>query len=1125
MAVSWSAESVVSPLTLLSSVACGSSALRGRSLLYGGAVTASLPPFHFFASSSHPDSTSAASDAAEPSAWPSSPSTFLPSHLAYSSSPVGLSPLSSPRSGFTSPNLSPGPNIRRLAEQFLNSLPDDSPMAANRSLSSANSGKATTTSSRRAVTTASGTSSTSPLPSPAPVADTMPVTYEPSEDTEGWQRLHDELLRFHEVCLHDQLRNRTLRDSLLARTRWSIRAVWPTAEVDLVGSVAAGVALPKSDLDFVIWFDKTREQPKMYSYTTGPAGGPLPELPFIVVEDEADKASAAEGGGENAPPVLEREDKEVSAGSPLHSSVATASPLSTTSTISNTSTSSSLSRLSHLSSLSSLSSSSSSASSALVSPSNSTSLPPSASTSPSLSTCSVPPLRHYFAHAGALIKLIGGRKKSKLLFRSTKIQVFKDINLIRLRDGCSGVSMDLWFPSERRVVGRSQRHVDEVRRYLTKWRWMGVMAVVVKTFMQQQLLNSGYSGLGSYGVLLMIVRYLQVERKRRRAAQSNTATQTEAADGEADDDGADRGEEEEEESEAESPPSSSSVASGDDEPNAGRVLYGFFRFWAEFDYVNQGVDVRGDGCFIDKPQLKYSQRRPMRTAPNVGGVELDDDEQPTTQSAQQPSVDDDDAASSSTRARRPVASADRLSLVIVDPCDATNHIVCHHKALRNMIAAFIQAAAVLDPSATPIVPATDVMQLADWDDMLPAADRASSAVSATSSTSSSAAASVIGSTASTAPASPLTSKPTSGSATPASTTRTSPTLRPSTTSPLALSPPAALQLATSTASSVQQRSRFHRLIDFNQARLGPSMKLCPAPACQLPDGTSTQCPVQNKVCYTCGHTFIKSSNAAAHFSTVQAQQKDTSHAPEGRSAAITPSTTSRRGRSKLHHSHSASSAAVHVQPSHTAQSTSTYSPPLNKVMANGTIANTNGMKFVHPPAASPAVKLHAPPATAMTAMTAMSHAATAGGFVYVNSPPLPLAVAVPTTPPPFSLSMPVSPYYPPGAVGQAYYGGYEHSFSYAPYAQPSNGGGGVAGGARKRFNGQRGGGRAGMAASRPYAAPMAQPHYYEPTVAGPAAQYMAASGFYPPASPQLPAQPAYCSPAASMPHTMPVGRY
>ena len=34
----------------------------------------------------------------------------------------------------------------------------------------------------------------------------------------------------------------------------AIRTVWPTAEVDLVGSVSARVALPKSDLDFVVYF-------------------------------------------------------------------------------------------------------------------------------------------------------------------------------------------------------------------------------------------------------------------------------------------------------------------------------------------------------------------------------------------------------------------------------------------------------------------------------------------------------------------------------------------------------------------------------------------------------------------------------------------------------------------------------------------------------------------------------------------------------------------------------------------------------------------------------------------------------------------------------------------------------
>ena len=42
--------------------------------------------------------------------------------------------------------------------------------------------------------------------------------------------------------------------------------MWPTAQVDLVGSVAAGVCLPKSDLDFVIYFRESSSPPPSYSY-------------------------------------------------------------------------------------------------------------------------------------------------------------------------------------------------------------------------------------------------------------------------------------------------------------------------------------------------------------------------------------------------------------------------------------------------------------------------------------------------------------------------------------------------------------------------------------------------------------------------------------------------------------------------------------------------------------------------------------------------------------------------------------------------------------------------------------------------------------------------------------------
>ena len=910
-------------------------------------------------------------------------------------------------------------------------------------------------------------------------------------------------------------------------------------------------------------------------------------------------------------------------GSPLYSSVATASPMSTTSTISNASTSSSLSHTS-------FSSAAFSSSSFLLSPTNSASLPASTATSPTLPTTSLTPpqpstphphpqpaLRHYFAHAGSLIKLVGGRKRAKLLFRSTKIQVFKDINLIRLRDGCSGVSMDLWFPSERRVVGRSQRHVAAVQGYLARWRWMGVLAAVVKTFMQQQLLNSGYSGLGSYGVLLMIVRFMQVDGQRRQEAEADAQTSEaaeEAEDVEDQDEGEDEDDEVEDEDEEEvreqvesdaaASCKATSAAGGEDESNVGRVLCGFFRFWAEFDYVNQAVDVRGDGSFIDKPPFSYSsnssssgQRKATHSGASGVGAESDDEEQQacahahTEQSAGDSTVNeaDNDGPLSSKRGRRAVASSDRLSLVIVDPCDATNHIVCHHKALRNMIAAFTQAVAVLDPTAPPVVPAPEVMSVAAWDDMLPAVPLTSSAPSAVSSLACSVAVSAVGSTASTAPASPLTSKPASGVATPASATRTtSPDLHSATAPPLTCSPPL-LKLHNQQQQQQQdvpalsslgqqhqpQKSRFHRLIDFNQARLGPSMKLCPSPACHFADGSITQCPVQNKVCYTCGHTFVKQQQQQLHISSaahsthttapaVQPKQKDSAHGHEGKGH------TGRRGRGKGHKAHSAHlapTAAARLPASMPASSSSSssasgYSPPLNVVTANGTILNTNGMKFVHttpqqpslpPPSASPAARPLVP---------SITPAAAAGGFVYVNSPPLTLAAGVPLAfaPPPFSLStlsMPVSPYYPhPPPAGPAagaaaaataagYYGHYDPSaFSYAPYTRPSGvhqQHGPAAAGAGKRFHGQRGGRGGGGGAALPgggrsYGAPT--PHqqqqrqhtYYDPSVAAPPSPYLPPAAFYPPAVAQPPhSTAAYfvpASPAAAIPHTaVPVGRF
>jgi DNA polymerase sigma len=227
-------------------------------------------------------------------------------------------------------------------------------------------------------------------------------------EEQEWLRLHDEIMSFASQCQKLQEDQRQLRDELTDRTRRAVRSIWSTACVDLVGSVSAGVALPKSDLDFVVFFKPVKPT------------DPQPEQTFSAPVNQDGHASFEQsdsnGNGEHT------ED--------FHSETG---------------------------------------------------------------------LVQHFAHAGTLIKLIGGRKKSKLLFRSTKIQVFKDINLIRLRDGCSGISMDVWFPMSSFICMRSQQHTELIASFLNQFPFFYPLSCVIKTWMQQQMLNSGYSGLGSYG--------------------------------------------------------------------------------------------------------------------------------------------------------------------------------------------------------------------------------------------------------------------------------------------------------------------------------------------------------------------------------------------------------------------------------------------------------------------------------------------------------------------------------------------------------------------------------------------------------------------------------------------------
>ena len=963
-----------------------SPAFHPRSLLKGAGGVTALPPFHFFSSSpaqssSSPTNISPSHDLDNPAA----PAWTHPPPSAYT-----FSPISSPRSGFTSPSLSPGPNIRRLAEQFLNSLPDDSPASGNRSISRQPSSRAAQQRLHPQVQQEESKADAEEergAESDEAVVD-MRVTEEAIDDTSAWSQLHEECLTFTRLCTTDASAQRKLRDELVARTRWSIRAVWPQAEVDLVGSVAAGVALPKSDLDFVIWFEKGKEAPKSYSYTTAPSPPAPPELPFVVLgEAEGERAGTKDADGPSRSPLVG------------YSTIATASPLSTTSTLSLTSNSSI--------------SSHSSASSTLTSPTSS---------SASFSSSSSPTLQ-YFAHAGALIKLIGGRKKSKLLFRSTKIQVFKDINLIRLRDGCSGISMDLWFPADPSILTRSQQHTQLLRQYAEEWKWFIPLAFVIKTFMQQHLLNSGYSGLGSYGILLMIVRFLQEDKARRE----------------------DKGEEE--------------------ESNVGRVLCNFFRFWVEFDYINFALDVKGQGRFTDKPDLNESAKSVKREESDDEAVPEEEDI--ADDDPQEVEGRGDDPSQRSRRRRKAVISGDRLSLVIADPCDACNYVICHHKALRNMLYAFIHACTVLDPLSPPPRPAKDVQAVAAFTE----AELHSSPASAASSTAPSSSVSAFASAASTAPPTPSMSAPSStppsASATPMSTTNTSPTSSP-------ILPSSSLPPLHSSSSL---KSRFHRLIDIYHARLGPSMKLCPSLTCLNSDGSSTLCPVQNKVCYTCGHVFIKHGAAGGSAPNAQSgslkQQRDRDvGAREELRAAGKPRGRLHRGRGQF------SGPEYRAMGGRGMGGPMGHGPPLNQVGVGGMIANTNGMKFVSPPPLSPTVPSITP-------------AAAAGGFIYVQSPQGG-GVGGGVPPSAFNLSMAVSPYYPAGVGGGGgYYGGgpnaYERGYGGGGYGGYQ--GGGKRGGRHSRGVGGHSGGGMGMGGGG-FGGVM--PQYY----AEPVAPYVPAPSYY-----------------------------
>jgi hypothetical protein len=722
--------------------------------------------------------------------------------------------------------------------------------------------------SASATTSPSADSATKAKKNPPIIYSASPSSLTPAsvraEDTLAFNLLHNHLVGFTKTMHTLQEQTLRMREELACRTRWAVRSVWPTAIVSVVGSVCAGVALPKSDLDFVVYFDEAAQ--------------------------EAARARARATAQATQTATTWEGTSPTTAG---HSPTAPQQPLRSPSPLDGT-------------------------------------VPPASSTSPlsdggaptSATSPSLPP----FAHAGSLIKLIGGRKKSKLLFRSTKIQVFKDINLIRLRDGCSGISMDLWFPLAADIHRRSQQHTSLIHGYMSSFPAFYPLSCVVKTFMQQNLLNSGYSGLGSYGILLMIVRFLQHHRAERRLPHPVT------------------GEVQYEEG------------------NLGRLLCGFFRFYIAFDYEALGLDVREEGAFFDKAPLNElireqqlreiesmraeaeqrlrsgahagpksvtatmnaatmasaaaGQKPPLASplpsssppstplpsgspAPsaspgpppamspgamlaNAAAAAAQGGSKPRSQQKRQQQQrerggGDDEDGSDNDGGHGPNGSGMDLddpallshcTLVIQDPQDSANSIICHHKALRNMIHAFAKAVVLLDPHGEkPIIPAQAV-----W-----------------TSSSSSAQQGVEGEVKIAVPTTPGGTevreitlpllKQDSNAGLPSSGSEsahvggwsTAGLLQPNghaaggtangspTGSPGALFQPPQSALTSPLA-------RFHSLIDAQSAAQGPSQKVCPSSACKRagPDGGPTMCPTQNKVCFTCGYMFVKPGVSTKH---------------------------------------------------------------------------------------------------------------------------------------------------------------------------------------------------------------------------------------------------------------------
>ena len=453
---------------------------------------------------------------------------------------------------------SPGPSIRRLAEQFLSSLPDDSPSTRARQINHQHNNNHTNTNDvlkkfdnlhiNDHTIQQSNKNSSTPPPSSLTTVDTNQST---TTLDQLHAQLHSDIESFAQLCTVEHNKLQSVRNKLITQTTTAIHSIWPTACIDVVGSVPCNIALPRSDLDFVVSFQPSTDKPLCYTYMNNIKQICNDDIFYATIHKSTDAPT------NNDDP---------------HTSSVDAT--------------------------------------------------------------------QYYVHAGTLLKLIGGRKKSKTLFQSTKIQVFKDINLIRLRCGWTGISIDIWFPSSVITLQRSQLHCKLINTALHEYTELYTMSCVVKSFMLQQNLNSGYSGLCTFGIELMLIHWLQYRYHQNENTQSNNTDQLYST-----------------------------------------LLYEFFVYYINFDYVNKSIDVNNkSGTPSNKPdsRILQSQLNPVEQMNDDS-----DDEFNTT------GINNDTTTDRSIN--------ELYTLCIHDPYDTNNYLLCHSKPLINIIISFISAVHVIRP--------------------------------------------------------------------------------------------------------------------------------------------------------------------------------------------------------------------------------------------------------------------------------------------------------------------------------------------------------------------------------------------------------------------------------------------